>query len=72
MNYSKDKLLELGINKLKKYGFVNVTTKNVFEDEVYTYHFKKFMSFHLGQNKDLDTSIKELFKIIENKKNGTN
>jgi hypothetical protein len=71
MSYSKDELLEIGINKLRTFGFVNVTKNNVFEDEVYLYHFKKFMSFLLGQNGELDTSIKELFTSID-KKNETN
>lgn len=71
MEYSKEKLLEIGVDKLKNYGFVNVTKSNVFEDEVYRYHFKKFMSFLLGQNEDLDKSIKELLMFID-KKNETN
>ena len=64
MTKTKDELLELGIHKLKTFGFVNVTKKNVLEDEVYLYHFKKFMSFHLGQNKDLDKSIKEILTSL--------
>lgn len=71
MSDSKDKLLELGIDKLKKFGFVNVTEKNVFEDEVYTYHFKKIIYFLLGQSEDLDRSIKELLTSIDKKKNET-
>lgn len=67
MNYSKDKLLEIGIEKLKNYGFINVNKNNVFEDEVYKYHFKKFISFLLGQNDDLDAAIKELFSSIDKK-----
>ncbi len=70
MTYSKDELLEMGINKLKNFGFVNVSRKNILEDEVYAYHFKKFMSFLLGQDEDLDSSIKELFTSID-KKNET-
>jgi hypothetical protein len=70
MAYSKDQLLEIGIHKLKNFGFVNVDKKNVLEDEVYSYHFKKFMSFLLGQNEDLDLAIKELFTSID-KKNET-
>lgn len=71
MEYTKEQLLEIGVDKLKNYGFVNVTKSNVFEDEVYCYHFKKFMSFLLGQNEDLDKSIKELLMFID-KKNETN
>ena len=69
--YSKDDLLEMGIQKLKNFGFVNVNKTNILEDEVYAYHFKKFMSFLLGQNEELDTSIKDLFTSID-KQNETN
>ncbi|MES2132319.1 MAG: hypothetical protein V4506_08200 [Bacteroidota bacterium] len=70
MAYSKDELLELGIKKLKNFGFLNVNRKNVLEDAVYAYHFKKFMSFLLGQSEDLDLAIKELLTSID-KKNET-
>lgn len=71
MKYSKDKLLNIGIEKLKNFGFLNVTKENIFEDEVYRYHFKKFMSVMLGQEEDIDVAIKELFTSLEKKKNET-
>lgn len=72
MKYSKDKLLDIGIEKLKNYGFINVTKNNVLEDEVYKYHFKKIISFLLGQDDDLDRAIKELFSSIDKKENEKN
>jgi hypothetical protein len=68
MKYSKDKLLNIAINKLKTLGFVNVTKTNIFEDEVYKYHFKIFMKSIIGKNEDTDQIIFELFSTID--KNG--
>ena len=67
--YSKDKLLDIGIKKLKNFGFVNVTKTNVFEDEVYKYHLKRFMTFLKGKNEDLDQAIDELMSSINKKIN---
>lgn len=69
MKYSKEKLLDIGIEKLKNFGFINVTKNNVLEDEVYKYHFEKMISFLLGQDDDLDRAIKELFSSIDKKTN---
>jgi hypothetical protein len=49
-------------------GFVNVTKTNIFEDEVYKYHFKIFMKSIIGKNEDTDQIIFELFSTID--KNG--
>ena len=67
MIYSKENLVDIGIEKLKNFGFVNVNKKNVFDDEVYKYHFKKFMVIMLGQDENLDVAIKELFSSIDKK-----
>lgn len=63
MKYSKDKLLDIGIKKLKNFGFVNVTRTNIFEDEVYMYYFKRFMVFLKGKSEELDRLIDELFSL---------
>ncbi len=65
MNYSKDQLIEMGVEKLKNFGFVYANKNNVFEDDVYKYHFKKFMSVMSGQNEEQDTAINELFSLID-------
>lgn len=65
MDYSKDKLLELGLEKLRNFGFENVSMKNVFEDEVYKYHLKIFMNSLKGQNDTMDITIKELVSTID-------
>lgn len=67
MTYSKERLIDIGIEKLKNFGFINVNKNNVFDDEVYKYHFKKFISIMLGQNENLDIAIKELFSSIDKK-----
>lgn len=65
--HTREKLVDIGIEKLKNFGFINVNKNNVFVDEVYKYHFKKFMSIMLGQNENLDIAIKELFSNIDKK-----
>lgn len=65
--YTREKLVDIGVEKLKNFGFINVNKNNVFDDEVYKYHFKKFMSIMLGQNESIDTAIKELFSSIDKK-----
>jgi hypothetical protein len=67
MKYTKDKLLDIGIKKLKNFGFVNVTKTNIFEDEVYLYYFKRFMVFLKGKSEELDRSIEELFSLANKK-----
>ncbi len=68
MTYSKDNLINVGIEKLKNLGFINVTKSNILQDEVYVYHFKIFMNSLKGQNEDMDMAIKELVsKMVNNK-----
>lgn len=67
MIYTKEKLVDIGIEKLKKFGFINVNRENVFYDEVYKYHFIKFMAAMLGQDENLDIAIKDLFSGINKK-----
>lgn len=72
MKNPNDKLLAIGIKKLKTLGFINVTKDNLMHDEVYNYHFRIFTNFLKGQNEDLDRSIDELFASIEKKTNEEN
>lgn len=65
MNYIQNKLIDTGIEKLRRFGFIYVNKKNIFEDDVYKYHFKKFMSVMLGQNKEQDAAINELFSALD-------
>lgn len=69
MEYTEEKLIGIGIEKLKKFGFIHVNRNNVFLDEVYKYHFKKFISIMLDQDKNLDTTIQKLFSSIDKKHN---
>lgn len=68
MHYSKDKLIDIGIEKLRNFGFVYADKNNVFEDDVYRYHFKQFMLVMLGRNEKLDRTIKKLFSSIDKQK----
>ena len=65
--YTREKLVDTGIEKLKNFGFINVNRDNVLVDEVYKYHFKKFLSIMLGQDENLDVAIKNLFSSIDKK-----
>jgi hypothetical protein len=67
MKYSKNKLVDIGIAKLKNFGFVNVTKDNIFEDEIYIYYFKIFMNSIREQNENTDRSIDELFSTMDKK-----
>ena len=62
---SKARLLTLGVEKLKNFGFVNVSKANVLNDEVYRYYLKKFLSTMLGQSDATDAHINELFNTME-------
>lgn len=62
---SKDRLLTLGVEKLRNFGFVNVTKGNVLKDQVYRYYLKKFLSTMLGQSDMADAHINELFNAME-------
>lgn len=67
MEFTKDSLLDIGIEKLRNFGFLHANKKNVFEDEVYKFYFKKIISSISGQSDDLDSAIKELFSSIDKK-----
>jgi hypothetical protein len=67
MKYTKDKLLDVGVERLRHFGFVNVNRRNVLEDEVYAYHLKRYLSLLLGKNNDQDSIIKELITLIDKK-----
>lgn len=68
MAYSKDNLINVGIEKLKNLGFINVTKENFLLDEVYKYHLKIFKNSLKGQTDNLDMTIKELVSKLENNK----
>jgi hypothetical protein len=67
MKYSKNKLVDIGVSKLKNFGFVNVTKDNLFDDEVYKYYFKIFMNSIRVQNENAGRSIDELLSVMDKK-----
>lgn len=62
---SKDRLLSMAIEKLRNFGFVNVTRANVLKDEVYRYYLKKFLLTMLGQSDATDANIDELINMLD-------
>lgn len=62
----KDKLIDNGIKKLKRFGFTNVNKDNLLVDEVYVFYFKRFILIMKGENPKLDHAIDELLMIINN------
>ena len=62
-----EELIEKGIEKLKKFGFVNVTRENVFSDEVYCFFLVRFMSSLKGKSVNLDIQIERFLSKMEEK-----
>jgi hypothetical protein len=60
----KEELLEQGVEKLQRFGFVNVNKQNISIDEVYSLYFLKILNEMLGENLEKDIAIKELKQII--------
>jgi hypothetical protein len=62
-----EQLIDKGVEKLKQFGFVNVTKENIFSDEVYCFFLVRFMNSLKGKNPDLDDQISRFLDIIESK-----
>jgi len=60
-----ENIFELGIKKLKNFGFVNVTKENILLDEVYSFFFLRFMSSLKGKTPELDKQIENFLNSIE-------
>lgn len=70
MKISKEHLLDMGIKKLKSFGFVNVNSTNVLEDEVYRYYLKEFLLNLPDRSEAIDKYIMELFHGLDHTTNG--
>jgi hypothetical protein len=64
----KDKLIKQLVNRLRKFGFIQVDKNNIITDEVYRLYFLKILKERLGENVETDKVIKQLVKIVNLKK----
>jgi hypothetical protein len=60
-------LIEEGVIRLKKFGFINVTRENVLSDEVYCFFLSRFVSSLKGKCQETDDQINRLQKLLEGK-----
>jgi hypothetical protein len=65
INYSVTLLKEQGIRKLRAFGFVNVSQENLLTDEVYVYHFKKYILSLPVESEEMKNSIRIIIKMLE-------
>jgi hypothetical protein len=61
----KAKLIKQAVKKLKRFGFTNVTEENITTDDVYKFYFMRILRPHIGQNKETDQVIHDLFEKIK-------
>ena len=59
-NILKENLIKQGVEKLKKFGFVNVNKNNIINDEVYSLYFSKMLQGMIGRYWELDDAIRQL------------
>lgn len=60
-------LIQLGVEKIKKFGFVNITKENITTDEVYSYYFVIILNELLGTNPKVDEAINQLLDSMKSK-----
>lgn len=63
-NSIKNKIITQAVNKLKKFGFVNVSPVNIMQDDVYKFYFDKMLRANIGRNAKWDTVINQLLKEL--------
>ncbi len=61
----KEKLIMLGVGKLKKFGFVNVNKTNITTDEVYSLYFSKMLREINGCSFGTDTVANQLLDSMK-------
>lgn len=59
----ENNIVDIGVKKLRNFGFTNVTKDNILHDEVYFFFFKRFITIMQGKDEKLDMQINELLKI---------
>ncbi|HKR06823.1 MAG TPA: hypothetical protein VJY62_19465 [Bacteroidia bacterium] len=64
-NTIEEKLLELGVVKLKRFGFIHVNADNIVQNEVYRDFFEKILKEEELKDTGCDDAISKLLKEIE-------
>ncbi len=62
---SKKNIIQQAVNRLKNLGFVNVTSANIMQDEVYLYYFLKMLREDLSNELVPNFIVKELLNEID-------
>ena len=71
MKTKEETLLELGVRKLRSFGFVNATVNNVLTDEVYRFYFIRFMQKHREENSHINVFLNNLIEYAKAKNKPT-
>jgi hypothetical protein len=67
-DHGLEQLIEKGVEKLKQFGFVNVTKENIFSDEVYCFFLIRFMNSFKGKSSSLDAQIDYFLRVMKKAK----
>lgn len=59
-----DELIMLGVKKLKKFGYSNVSKQNILSDEVYKIFFERILRERLADNYEEQEDISYLLEKI--------
>lgn len=59
-------IIQQAVEKLKKFGFTNVTPANIMEDDVYRHYFEKILKENLNRELISDLVIRELLNELTN------
>jgi|GEM_PF-5431240 len=61
----RNNIILYSVDRLKRFGFIHVNEKNIFEDEVYKTFFFRILLEKLGDDQELDALIKKMILEIE-------
>lgn len=62
---SREELIITGVGYLKKFGFRNVNKENILTDEVYSFHFKRFLMLGRGADSERDRITDAIIELID-------
>lgn len=61
-----DHLIHAGVNKLRRFGFTNVSKDNILTDEVYSCFLLRLAATLKGKDKELDRQIDLFMESFKN------
>ena len=67
--YTTVGLKRMGVRKLRTFGFMKVTPGNITGDEVYRYHFVRYLRELHALRNGADNELAGLLKLMENEHN---